>query len=259
MHDVIRDDRRLVRNKAAVATATALAVFLISSSATAQAIGTVASRAGCSAVKEGQQRTIRFQFEYEDSVSRVDSNGYHSKTVLSRVRRAFGKMVVRAATCKVPGGRWRVLDPVGVGYSSVGVDATGRVRSEGHRRGWAIGLRSGRGGSKPRMNVQVMRCGQSRFFSSLKSLADIPIPGISYAADVIKFAFGRRLPKDAVSCRSLGTVKVSIGATRSGRLRIYFAQRTTRAIRRASDPIPGYGRRTHTRGYTVLRPGVSRR
>ncbi len=195
--------------------------------------------AACSQTREGQRLRVLLRFRYRDTLSRVD-NGVFRQTVLRDVKRTFAVLTVRAATCKRPSGSWRVIDPVGVGFVSVGINAIGDLRGKDVVRGWGIGLKSGAGGSIPRLDLQVMHCGKDNFFKSLKRLFDVPIPFLHYTDDVARLLVGRQLPDDKVVCGDVGTTTLRVVPRKDGRIRIADSDHTVNETKFVASPNGGY-------------------
>ena len=197
----------------ALATGLVVAASLALAAASAHATLRAKSAAACTQTREGQKLRVVLRFRYRSTLSRVD-NGVLTQRVLQDVNRSFGILTIRAATCKRPAGGWRVIDPIGIGYSSAGLNAIGQLRGKDLIRGWGVGLKSGAGGSAPRLDLQVMHCGKDNFFKSLKFLLDVPIPFLHDGVDLARS--GGRTP----------------AARRQGRL---WQRRHQDATRRASQ------------------------
>jgi hypothetical protein len=177
------------------------------------------SASACAQTREGQTLHIVLGYRYRSTLSRVDNTILYEH-VLRDVKQPFATMTIGAATCLRPGGGWRVIDPIGVGYSSVGIDAAGNVRGKDLIKGWGIGITSGAGGSIPRIDVQVMHCGKGNFFKTLGLLSGVPIPGLKYVFDVARWAAGFFLPKDKVLCGDVGRTRLRVVPRQDGTLRI---------------------------------------
>lgn len=177
-------------------------------------------RAGCSQLREKQHLRVTLSWRYTVKHSRVNSSYQLEVKTLADQTRVFATLDVAGATCKRPGGRWQVIDPVGVGYSSVGIDGAGNIRDSGLMKGWGIGIRSGAGGSVPRMALQIMHCGQGNFFSTLKAITGVPLPRVGFYPSLALWGAGKLLPKDKVKCGDVGVKPLRVYASRSGAMRV---------------------------------------
>lgn len=207
--------------------------------APADAAVSARAAAACTKTREGQNLRVVMRFRYRDTLSRVD-NGVFRQTVLRDVTRTFAVLRIRAATCKRPGGGWRVIDPLGVGYSSVGLNAIGEIRGKDVVRGWAVGIKSGAGGSIPRMNLQVMHCGKDNFFKTLKSLLDVPVPFLDDTIDAARWLYGKSLPDDKVVCGNVGTRTIRVVPRSDGTLRIAEVDDTINETKFVASPNGGW-------------------
>ena len=228
----------------AIALAVLVAILLLAAgraqlAAPAHASVSARAAAACTQTREGQKLRVLLRFRYRDTLSRVD-NGVFRQTVLRDVTRTFAVLTIRAATCKRPNGTWRVIDPIGIGFTSVGINAIGDLRGKDVVRGWGIGLKSGAGGSIPRMDLQVMHCGKDNFFKSLKLLFDVPIPFLHYTDDFTRYLVGKQLPDDKVVCGDVGTTTLRVVPRRDGTIRIADSDHTVNETKFVASPNGGY-------------------
>lgn len=198
----------------AVGAATAL-----TAPASSPAAPSARSAAACTKTREGQKLQVTLAFRYRSTLSRVDQ-GVLRENVLQDTTRPFASLSIGGATCKRPRGGWRVIDPIGVGYVSAGLNAAGKIRGKDLVEGWGVGIKSGAGGSIPRIDLQVMHCGKGNFFNTIKTLNGVPIPGLSYAVSVVRWAAGGLLPKGKVQCGDVGTKRLRLVPRRDGTLRL---------------------------------------
>lgn len=232
----------------------ASAAAMIAVAVPAQARGSAGS--GCSSTRERQLLRVTLSWRYRVQLSRVDNGHLHVRTLADRTH-AFGTLHVGGATCKRPGGAWRVIDPIGVGLSSVGLDGAGNIVGSGLTRGWGIGIRSGAGGSAPRMAVQVMHCGRGSFFRTLKAITGVPIPRLPFTASAALWAAGQVLPADKVTCGDVGVKALRVVATSAGLLRVVdVGRRDLRAVEVRPGANGGW---TTTKSYLVRPIAVTRR
>lgn len=203
--------RRDVRVPVAFAAGLALALGCAPAAPAAQ------SRDGCAKLRQNQALNVPVSWRYREEFSRVD-NGRLQVRRVKDVRRAFGRLAIRGATCKRSDGRWIVINPIGLGYGSFGMDAVGNIRSSGLMKGWGLGVRNGAGGSSPRVALQIMHCGQENFFKTLKVIASVPVPWMAVGSAL--WIAGRFLPKDKVRCGNVGVKRLVVYATRDGELRL---------------------------------------
>lgn len=207
------------------------------------------SRPACSKIRQNQMLDVPVAWRYREQLSRVD-NGQLRTRVLKDQTRVFGRLKIAAATCKGPGGKWIVINPAGVGYDSVGMDAVGNVRNSGLMRGWGLGIRGGAGGSSPRMALQLMHCGQDNFFKTLKAITGVPIPRVPFSVTTGLWAAGKFLPKDKVRCGNVGVKRLIVYATSTGALRMRDLTATDCCTEQAHFPSPNGGW-NFTRSYVV--------
>ncbi len=140
---------------------------------------------------------------------------------------AIGKIRIRAATCRKRSGRWGIISPVDVDLSSVGLDPDGKPRKRGHRlaEGWGIGIRASSLGS---LEVQVAQCKEGWFWQTLGKLNDIPVPGLKYGVEVVKYLAGKMLPDDKVKCVDWGVQELELRVHGRGRLVVQTGFDSTR-------------------------------
>ena len=216
--------------------------------------GAGAARAACARLRQGQAVDVRVRFHYLHTISYVNSAEQLVQHTFTDTHRRFADVRIGGASCKPPGRAWRVIDPIGVGYSSAGLSSDGDVVGSGLTKGWGVGIRGGAGGSAPRIQLQVMHCGRGVFWSVVRTLNEVPIPGLQYVVDVAKWAAGLFLPADRVRCADLGVKHLRVRADRNGRLRVHDG-----------DPIGGAevwtatsSGRTTRKGFYVEPVGVYR-
>jgi len=174
----------------------------------------------CKKLKEGQRLHVSIRYRYIHTRSMV-SNGVLHETRYKDVTDRFARMTIEGATCKEPRSGWRVIDPIGVGFRSGGLSSDGDIRGDGLKKGWGIGIRGGEGGSSPRIHLQVMHCGEDVFWSFVKKLNSIPIPGLAFVVGVAKWAGGHLLPDDKIECADLGGKTLQVVAGPRGGLRVH--------------------------------------
>jgi hypothetical protein len=177
------------------------------------------ARGACSQTREKQSLSLTVSWRYREQLSRVDNGQLQQRTVKDQTR-AFGRLLIAGSTCKKPGGAWRVIDPIGVSYSSVGLGVAGNITSSGLLKGWGIGMRSGAGGSSPGIKLQIMHCGKGNFFKTLKFLAGVPVPILPFKVVAGVFVVGQFLPKDKVTCGDVGVKPLRVYASDTGVLRV---------------------------------------
>jgi len=208
------------------------------------------SRSGCSQTRERQFLQVKLSWRYTERLSRT-YNGQLVERVIADQTRQFGTLSIGGATCKQRGGGWRVIDPIAVGYNSVGLDAVGNIQGSGLSRGWAIGIRSGAGGSAPRIALQVMHCGKGIFFSTLKEVVGVPVPKLNPLVGVGLWGAGKLLPADKVKCGDLGVKPLRAYANTSGVLRVAdFAVDTPTETKHFPSPNGGMN---YTKQFRVQR------
>lgn len=169
--------------------------------------------------RERQSRTVNFGVNYSSTRTVVSQAGPHVNTYEDQDKRT-GTVRITAATCKDRNG-WRPVAPIAVSSASYGLSADGDLRGEERFRGWAIGVIGGDGAARPTVDVQQMHCGKGIGWAAAGSaLGFIPIPGNSYLVTAGKQLVGKRLPKDEIDCTDMGRQRITVGATRKGRLRV---------------------------------------
>jgi hypothetical protein len=213
-----------------------------------------AKKPACQKLHQRQYRTVELSFRYLQTRSRVTSSEQLEQHTDRDETHRFATLTIGGASCLKPGKGWFVVDPIGVGFSSVGLSSDGDIRSDGYVKGWGIGIRGGQGGSHPRINVQAMHCGEGVFWKSVKALNDVPIPGLSYITEVARWVGGLFLPDDKVKCGNLGTVVLNVRAGRGGKLRVHTNDKTKteQLLLRGADDW------TTRKQYDVLPPKVRR-
>jgi len=177
----------------------------------------------CSKTRENRRVTIGVSFRYRHQLSNY-SNGRLFQKVYTDSKRRFGKIVVGGVTCNQRGKKgWKLLSPVGVGYTSKGLSAGGAIRGKGLTRGWGIGIRKGAGGSSPTFKLQLMHCGKGVFWKNVKELAGLPWPFLKYTYTVAIWIGGKFLPEDKIKCANNGYLTIRVSADKHGRLRVKAA------------------------------------
>lgn len=175
----------------------------------------------CQKLEENQRLTVSLRYRYLHQRSFVTSQGAFTQRTYTDETDRFARLTIGGATCKHPRKGWHVIDPIGVGFRSAGLSSDGDIRGDGLKKGWGIGIRGGEGGHAPRIDVQVMHCGGDVFWSTVKKLNSIPIPGLAYVVGVVKWAAGALLPDDTVECADLGTKTLRVVAGPRGGLRVH--------------------------------------
>jgi hypothetical protein len=232
-----------------------LAIVAALISALAAAAPAAAKKPACTKLHQRQRLTIDVSFHYLHTRSMVNSQQQLIQKTLADVDHRIGRLVVGGAACLKPGKGWKVVDPIGVGFSSVGLSSDGDIHSDGLTKGWGIGIRGGQGGSSPHMRVQVMHCGQDVFWKSVKALNSVPIPGLSFVFDVARWVAGMFLPDDKVRCANLGVMRLDVRAGRGGRLRVRERTHDSPTEYRIVQGSDGW---TDRRQFTILHPQVHR-
>jgi hypothetical protein len=193
------------------------------------------ARAACSKIRQNQTLAASVSWRYTEIGTRVDQG-------IQRIRRGrdetrvFGRLLIAGATCKRPNGSWIVINPIGLGYDSVGMDALGNVRGSGLMKGWGIGVRGGAGGSRPRIDLQIMHCGKGNFFKTLKAIVGVPIPKVAFTFSAAKWIVGQFLPADKVRCGNVGVMNLVVYATSNGDLRLHDPNTCCYESERITDP-----------------------
>jgi hypothetical protein len=173
----------------------------------------------CSELRERQRVQVTFAWRYRVEISRVD-NGVLTVRKLTDQTKTFGTLNLIGATCKPPGARWRMIDPISFGYSSVGIDQRGNIASSGLLKGWGIGLRGATTGAVPKIVLQIMHCGQGNFFGTLKAITGVPIPRVPFWPSLAAWGVGQVLPSDKVKCGDVGLRLLAVFADKRGALRV---------------------------------------
>jgi hypothetical protein len=239
---------------AAVVAVASLAVAPAADAATAK------PRAGCTQLREHQTLRVTLSWRYRVRVRYLTSSFSQSVKTLADQTRPFGTLAVAGATCRRPGGRWVVIDPIGVAYSSAGMDPVGNLKSSGLMKGWGIGIRSGAGGSIPRISLQMMHCGRGNFFKTLKTLIGVPIPYLPFAVNVALWGAGQFLPSDKVTCGDVGVKQLRVFANPSGVIRVGDLTPYVGNESKVSGPNPNdTSQRTSETSYDVLPIAVANR
>jgi hypothetical protein len=178
-------------------------------------------RPACVKLLENQRLTVGISFRYRHTLS-LYANGQFQQKVLTNTHKQFGTVEIGGATCLKPGVGWRVVSPIGVGYSSKGLSSDGHIRSKGLTKGWGIGIRRGAGGSAPRISLQLMHCGKGVFYQNLHKLLSVPIPGLRFIYSVGRWLGGLFLPfpHDKLKCANNGTQEMQVYADANGHLRV---------------------------------------
>jgi hypothetical protein len=187
--------------------------------ATEAGTAAAAKRPACSELRERQRVRVTFAWRYHVELSRVD-NGVLTVHKLADQTRSFATLNIVGATCKRPGGRWRMIDPISFGYSSVGIDQRGNLVSSGLMKGWGVGIRGATTGAIPKIVLQIMHCGQGNFFRTLKAITGVPIPRVGFWPSLALWGAGQVLPADKVRCGDVGLRLLAIFADKRGALRV---------------------------------------
>lgn len=218
-------------------------------------------RAGCTQLRERQHLRVTLSWRYTVKHSRVNSSYQLEVKTLADETRPFATLEIAGATCRRPGGRWHVIDPIGVGYSSVGIDGAGNIRGSGLMKGWGIGIRSGAGGSVPRISLQIMHCGRGNFFKTLKTIVGVPLPYMPFTASVAKWGAGMLLPSDKVKCGDVGVKPLRVYASTSGVMGVADFNPYGPVEKQVIPSVPNNPNLQWTveKGYTVKRIAVAGR
>lgn len=245
-----------VARRAALATVVAIASLAVAPAADATA---AKPRAGCAQLRQHQLVRVTLSWRYRVTVRWLSSSFSQGVRTLADERRPFGTLLIAGATCKRPGGSWVVIDPVGVSYSSAGMDPVGNVKGSGLMRGWGIGIRSGAGGSVPRISLQMMHCGRGNFFRTLKAIIGVPLPFLRYT-NIALWAAGHFLPSDKVTCGDVGVKQLRVYANSSGVMRVADLTPYAGQESKVSGPSPNdSSQRTTETSYDVLPIAVASR
>jgi hypothetical protein len=247
----------VIARRAALATVVAVASLATVLGADATA---ATSKTGCTQLRQHQLARVTLSWRYTVTIRWLSSSFSQSVTTVADERRPFGTLLVAGATCKRPGGRWTVIDPIGVAYSSAGLDPAGSLRGSGKLKGWGIGIRSGAGGSVPRISLQMMHCGRGNFFNTLKTIIGVPFPYLRYAVDVALWAGGHFLPADRTTCGDAGVKQLRVFANPSGAMRVADLTPYAGEESKISGPSPNdTSQRTSEAKYDVLPIAVASR
>jgi hypothetical protein len=141
----------------------------------------------------------------------------------------MGRLRIGGATCR-RGGRWRVLSPLAIDYSSAGLDGNGNPTGDGDSEGLgivAVGGRGPRSTREPYLDIAAVSCAKGWFWGILAGIAEELAPPLvdRFVGPVSSFALekaidaGLLLPSDKVKCRVLARYRVSVWASPTGRLR----------------------------------------
>ena len=167
------------------------------------------ARAACDAVREDQQVKLSFAQRYTRHA--YDRTQVPSKDIWRVPDKVIpmGSLTIGAATCK-SGGRWRVLSPLAVDYSSTGLDENAKPKGKGDAEGLGLSLAAGRGPQSTRdglLEVDAIACNKGRLFSLAGQVADTIAPRLiaKVAKPVLKTALKtayklarHQLPEDKV-------------------------------------------------------------
>jgi hypothetical protein len=208
-----------VPRRTTLAIVAAVAGLAVSLGAATSADTADAKRPACSALRERQRVQVTFAWRYHIELRRVD-NGVLTVHKLTDQTKTFGTLNLIGATCKPPGARWRMIDPISFGYSSAGIDQRGTIASSGLLKGWGIGLRGATAGANPKIVLQIMHCGQGNFFRTLKAITGVPIPRVGFWPSLALWGAGQVLPADKVKCGDVGVRLLSVFAGKNGELRV---------------------------------------
>jgi len=190
------------------------------------------TRAACDQVREDQEVKIDF-------VQRYTRHAYDRTQVPSQdIWRVpdkivpMGSLSIGAATCKAAG-RWRVMSPLAIDYSSTGLDENANPKGEGEIEGLGITLAAGRGPHATRdgyLEIDAVACNRGRLFSLAGQLADNVAPRLisKVSKPVLKtllkavYKLARnQLPEDKVKCRLFSKYRIPIYVSPSGKLGAY--------------------------------------
>jgi hypothetical protein len=190
------------------------------------------SRAACDAVREDQEVKLDFAQRYTRHA--YDRTQVPSKDIWRVPDKviAMGSLTIGAVTCK-SGGKWRVLSPLAIDYSSTGLDENGTPKGKGDTVGLGISLAAGRGPQSTRdglLEVDAIACNKGRLFSLAGQVADNVAPrliakvGKPVLKTVLKAAYKlarHQLPEDKVKCRLFSKYRIPIWVSPSGKLGAY--------------------------------------
>jgi hypothetical protein len=206
-------------------------------------------RAACDQVRENEEISFTFRQRFEHFA--YDKSMVPARDIWRRPDQLYpmGKVRIGAVTCRV-GRTWRILSPVAIDYSSDGLDGNGEPRGDGWAKGLGIGVTGGVGPRKirdPWVDVQAMSCARGVLWSLIGAAAGKGGPPL---LDKVPGPYGRGLklalklglhylPKDKIKCRELGTYRLELGVSRSGRL-IGGANARTYYPVKAESLVPGY-------------------
>lgn len=189
-------------------------------------------RAACDAVREDQEVKLDFSQRYTRHA--YDRTQVPSKDIWRVPDKvvAMGSLTIGAVTCKA-GGRWRVLSPLAIDYSSTGLDEDAKPKGTGDTQGLGIALAAGRGPHSTRnglLEVDAVACNKGRLFSLAGQVADQIAPRLiaKIAKPVLKLTVQgvyklarKHLPEDKVTCRLFAKYRIPIWVSPSGKLGAY--------------------------------------
>jgi hypothetical protein len=179
-----------------------------------------AKRPACAQLRENQRVRVTFSWRYSYQHTRP-SNGKQIVRKVTEETRPFATLSMGGAACKPPGARWRMIDPVSFGYTSVGINEHGDLVGDNRMKGWGIGIRKATGGFVPEIVLQVMHCGKGNFFSTIKAITGVPIPRVGFWPSLALWGAGQVLPNDKVVCGDVGQRLLWVYADNHGALRVH--------------------------------------
>jgi hypothetical protein len=206
-------------------------------------------RAACDDVRENQEIDFTFRQRFEHFA--YDKSMVPAFDIWRRPDQLYpmGHVRIGAITCRV-GKTWRILSPIGLDYSSDGLDGNGQLRGKSWGKGLGIGLTGGRGPRQvrdPYVDVAAMSCGKGVLWSVIETIAGkggpkllARVPSPYGKALTLAFNYGLRyLPKDKITCKELSSYRIELAVSSSGRL-VGGARALTYHPIKAESVVPGY-------------------